>query len=665
MIQFFVKNKELVLPDDFSFNWNEQNPEITEKGEFSLDMTASLLEPQNAIAFEFLNRLNKSTIAKTAESNLIIDGIIHLGTIIVSKNTNTEVQFQFVSGNSELNYISQNEKKIWELEGWDVESEIDIVKAIASTNSNQFNFVCAPVLLGEEIVNHYILDNQANNYAIITSFYNISTQIPLATGVFYTLETAIVAVPSGIRKTSFVVEFYIDETTLVRYQYFYKDLTAWEDDTKWISCPTKIIMQPYLLYYINKLPSLIGYTIGENVLNSDNRAKKTYIINSVDSLKYADALPDMTISDFIAAVENFFNVSFVIDSKTKICNIIRSSESIATKKIVLLTNVIDSYERTINSSSNFSNKYKWTKITYPSNSSGWYKYQQLEDNFLLKCEIKEYSDYTMLRNHISSTANLGNKLIIYRDLSTMNDYFVRDYRDGLTVSSEFFIDKIRTFANGRTGGYDICLINKIKASGDSNDDVLTLAIAPAPIIMKAHMIHEDFSGFFAEYECEYQLPAASNSYYLPVTAGFIDTIEGSNEISRNSVLEVSLFTGKIDLYVTSRSGSNTLSIPYPFSHVDNYPEFDCKLDDSHMWLENKYKPATVETLKLNDIVRDYYSEKILDTSVEYTFIMPDSPDIRVQNLFSHNNLEYMPIAFERQKSNKQTAVLGKFYRKLG
>jgi hypothetical protein len=600
MIQFFVKNRELLLPDDFSFNWNEQNPEITTNGEFSLDMTVSLLEAQNAIAFEFLNRLNITTITKTADARLIIDGVVHSGTIIISKNTDIEVPFQFIAGNSELKYIAKNEKKIWELDFGTIPTPIDYTRALNSITTPSYTngFVCTPVLVGDEILNHYTLDIQANSYVI-----------------------------NGI--------------------------------------DGKIIMQPYLLYFVNKLPELLGYKLGENAMNLDERAKQEYLINTVDSLKYADALPDMTVSDFITAIENGYNVSFVIDPKTRTCDIVRSSTNIATKKTILLTKVLDSYERTFDDNSNLSDRYKWTKISYPTNTSNWYKYQQLTEDFLLKCEIKEYASYTLLRNHIIATADIGNKLIIYRDLSTMNDYFVRNYRDGLTTVSEFFIDEITWAVDSRTGGYDICLINKMKSSGTSDDKIMTLDIVPASMAVKKHTVTYALSGGGSEgFECVYQLPVASNSYYLPITAEFIATIEASKDIPRSSQLEVSLFTGKIGMYVTARSLSNILTIPYPFSHVDDSPEFNCKLDNSHTWLQTVYKIWAVTTLKLNHIVKDYYNTTVLDTSMGYAFTVVDNPDITVNNLFIYNNRKYMPISFEREKSNKQKIVLGKFYRML-
>jgi len=64
------------------------------------------------------------------------------------------------------------------------------------------------------------------------------------------------------------------------------------------------------------------------------------------------------------------------------------------------------------------------------------------------------------------------------------------------------------------------------------------------------------------------------------------------------------------------------------------------------------------------VVTEYRQESILDTDNEYVFKVVDNPEVKANNLFIYNNKKYMPISFNRQVSNKQTAVLGNFYRML-
>jgi len=133
MIQFFIENQEVILPDDFSFTQIDENPLITNNGEFTLDITVSLRNGKNAKAAKFINRINKIDIDTSYNALMIDDGKYKHGTIIIQSHTNTDMTFQFVAGNSELNYLAKNDKKIWELD-WGTESAIDYARALASLN---------------------------------------------------------------------------------------------------------------------------------------------------------------------------------------------------------------------------------------------------------------------------------------------------------------------------------------------------------------------------------------------------------------------------------------------------------------------------------------------------------------------------------------------------
>ncbi|HRZ97321.1 MAG TPA: hypothetical protein P5084_07165 [Paludibacter sp.] len=62
------------------------------------------------------------------------------------------------------------------------------------------------------------------------------------------------------------------------------------------------------------------------------------------------------------------------------------------------------------------------------------------------------------------------------------------------------------------------------------------------------------------------------------------------------------------------------------------------------------------------IIADYYANDLVDLSHIYEFTFGDRPEIDVDNKFEHENQIYIPIKFERQKSNMKTPVKGWFYR---
>ncbi len=591
MIQLFVNNHELLLPDDFTFTLIEENPLITNNGDFTLDITLSLLESKNAIAFGFLNRLNLTTIVKTAEASMIIDGVQRIGTIAISNNTNTEVTFQFIAGNSALNYKSKNGKKIWELD-WGVETSIDYNKALESIQTPGYsnvtgsirNFVCAPVLITDTIYNNFLLDE--NTLAAPTTI----------TGV------------------------------------------------------ERIIMQPYLLYYLNKLPTLLGFNAGENVLNTDERVLITYMINAIDSLNYSDALPDMTIIEFIEAIETTYNVWFVVSSTSNTMSIVRTKTQLESKITVPLLNVLDEYTREVDIDEK-SFRFGYSKVEYDLTDSLYFKYNALSEDIIKKCTILEFNSMNEISNYILAN-DYPDQFIIYRDTSTDEDCFY-----GRPVSQDFCSIK---FVNDNF----VTFINKFKGVGRTEDAILTLKMRPAQ--MQGHyreVMWYLITGQEYRSKFQYQLPISSNTFQNAIIDnGFMKSVEnGIKTTQRLPVIEIALFSGVLQTVTyqwwQTQLGAGRLNIKYPFSHTDLWPDFwvmdniSDRFDRFTDWYIDEYRPFVTTTLRLsgpNGIVEDYKIENLVDFSMKYVFIIPDTPNLVVGNLYEYNNQLFIPISFERE-----------------
>ena len=607
MIQLFVNNHELLLPDDFTFTLIEENPLITNNGDFTLDITLSLLESKNAIAFGFLNRLNLTTIVKTAEASMIIDGVQRIGTIAISNNTNTEVTFQFIAGNSALNYKSKNGKKIWELD-WGVETSIDYNKALESIQTpgysnvtgNIRNFVCAPVLITDTIYNNFLLDE--NTLAAPTTI----------TGV------------------------------------------------------ERIIMQPYLLYYLNKLPTLLGFNAGENVLNTDERVLITYMINAIDSLNYSDALPDMTIIEFIEAIETTYNVWFVVSSTSNTMSIVRTKTQLESKITVPLLNVLDEYTREVDIDEK-SFRFGYSKVEYDLTDSLYFKYNALSEDIIKKCTILEFNSMNEISNYILAN-DYPDQFIIYRDTSTDEDCFY-----GRPVSQDFCSIK---FVNDNF----VTFINKFKGVGRTEDAILTLKMRPAQ--MQGHyreVMWYLITGQEYRSKFQYQLPISSNTFQNAIIDnGFMKSVEnGIKTTQRLPVIEIALFSGVLQTVTyqwwQTQLGAGRLNIKYPFSHTDLWPDFwvmdniSDRFDRFTDWYIDEYRPFVTTTLRLsgpNGIVEDYKIENLVDFSMKYVFIIPDTPNLVVGNLYEYNNQLFIPISFEREKTKIKGTVKCTFYKML-
>jgi len=608
MIQFFINSKsdievpqwhELILPEDYLFTDTEENPEITTDGEYTLDVTISLLESRNVIALEFINRLNKSNIIKTVNAQSIDNGKVRYGTIVIQKNSDIDVAFQFLSGNSELKYLLTNDKrKVWELD-WGTEAEITYEKSLESISYPGYgalNFVCTPVSVGTEMYNKYIL-----------------------------------TVNNGI-------------TT--------------------ITGNPKIVMQPYILYYINKFPELFGYTLKENQLLTDNIALKMYLINPINSLKYSDALPDMTILEFKEAIEFFFNVQFKVDSTNKTISIVNSQLAIGAKKIVNISQYLDSYNR--DQSSSLKSNYQSVKsISYSHASSKFFSYHDISADELKNFTVVECPTLAdVLIAAASVPYDAKNWFFLFKDISKSDYYLVSDVHPDSLAYAPYFNHVF--FANGAIHG--LILINKYRAViEDTSSETLELKITPAEFTSSKQ------TGFWTGTEVGsdiyIQYPKSSRTPDDTTTRNIFETIEnGAVLLPRIDFIEVALFTGRIRPF--ENAVVENVTFTYPYSHIDKLPEFftyatlQSTID---RWVNNYFSVNATETLRLygsDGIKERYQNHYLLDTSKEYNFTIVDDPDVTANNIFMINYKKYLPISLEREKSRKQKNVLLKSYQML-
>jgi hypothetical protein len=263
---------------------------------------------------------------------------------------------------------------------------------------------------------------------------------------------------------------------------------------------------------------------------------------------------------------------------------------------------------------------------------------------------------------------MGDKLIIHRDVETLRDYFVRNYRDGKDPKTEMYQKLISWSAGGNSGQIEIVHINKFRSYGESFESELSLEFVPAAMttdIRNLTNIRE--GGTTVNKDFIYQLPVSSRNYFKYVGMGFIESVlDTEKKIPRLSNFEIALYTGKINLCGTFSVGVYSHTADFPFSHVDTLPDFDAENQEN--WVANAYAPAVTTTLRLlgsNGVIEDYNFESIMDTSTEYTFTLVDSPDVNINNFFNINNKTFMPISLERIISNrKDKTVIGKFYAML-
>ena len=260
MTELYIDNNPVVLSDDLSFDFFQKNPAFTRQGEYTYDIDIDLKIPQNAQIYYHLDRLHVEQFPKNRRATLIVEcKVLVVGLEIILSVENHIAKIQIISGYSELNYLASDGKKIRDL-------DFGIIPEINAA-------------MARESLNHIYPDI---NY----SFPQIYDQYFVSTST---------------------ERNYFNE--LNRVAPFAQDLSYVEG--------ARFVAQPYLLYYVEKLVELLGYSLEENDLRSDDMACRLLCINGVSTRNYNEMIPNWEINKFLTEVETFFNVVFISDKITK------------------------------------------------------------------------------------------------------------------------------------------------------------------------------------------------------------------------------------------------------------------------------------------------------------------------------------------------------------
>lgn len=590
MTELIINGTRAVLPEDIKFPLFEENPYFTRNGEFSLDITMSLMNPVNAKIFRHINRLNLAAVMTEADAILIVDNKVSKGRIVDFENTDTTVTYQFVAGNSELNFLSQNNKKIWQLD-FGTEDVIHFAKIMLGLNNPGYG----PVIEDEEEI-------------AFNRFVCVPVKYSNLTANDFTLEVGVVESPGQINGVN------------------------------------NIVMQPYLMYYIDKLPELLGYELESNVLMSDDFARSLFFTNPVQSNNYSDALPDITIGEFISAIEEFFNVFYYVTAQKK-CYILNKNSYIDDMPVVKLTKVLDAYERT-NNDENVS----VDAIAYDLSGSGYHKYQKIDPEIIRVSELLQYNSAFFMKNLVSSPQL--NKFIIH--LTTNNNR-----QHIYTPDPE--LNVYRVLVPSEPGS---CLyVNKFQNYGDS-ESPKTLAISPLAYTAgtKEYWLITDGIPMLVD-TLPYQLPVENNNLYTSDSQNILEAVEGELQaIPRKSKIEVGIYSGMIELF-------NNTGVLYPVSYVDTMPEFFTLDNDResafNTWITNVYAQTCTMTLRLigdDGIYNRYHVNYDIDSTTVYTFNVLD--EVSIGKLYDYNGSIYIPFSIEKTvgKTGAEKEKKVKFYK---
>lgn len=325
MTNLYIDGIAVVLPSEFSITVKQENAFFTKNGEYTYDIELSLLVPENAKLYGFLNRLNITDRPATKrKAVLVADNRVYLnGTEIITGWTDTKVSIQLVSGNSELNYFVGSDELISTLE-------------MKETN---------PVVNGSVSTDYVKKTYPEVDYNLMMTYDSLHQ----------------------VDKNIWLYRLYNNDVNNP-----YAGYIVQKEDIQ----PYDYIPQPYLCAYMRELLKALGYTLEYNAIE-DTPWKSVYIVHVCETYKWNEMLPGWTAKDFLQNIETMFNGSFLIDHRTKKVSFLLNVSYLPKVRNVHLQNVVDAY--TVEVEEEEESDAVNSTIKYKLPSSEYYKMRCLPD----------------------------------------------------------------------------------------------------------------------------------------------------------------------------------------------------------------------------------------------------------------------------------------------
>lgn len=291
MTNLYIDGIAVVLPSEFSITVKQENAFFTKNGEYTYDIELSLLVPENAKLYGFLNRLNITDRPATKrKAVLVADNRVYLnGTEIITGWTDTKVSIQLVSGNSELNYFVGSD---------------ELISTLAMKETN-------PVVSGSVSTDYVKKTYPDVDYNLMMTYDSLHQ----------------------VDKNIWLYRLYNNDVNNP-----YAGYIVQKEDIQ----PYDYIPQPYLCAYMRELLKALGYTLEYNAIE-DTPWKSVYIVHVCETYKWNEMLPGWTAKDFLQNIETMFNGSFLIDHRTKKVSFLLNVSYLPKVSNVHLQNVVDAY----------------------------------------------------------------------------------------------------------------------------------------------------------------------------------------------------------------------------------------------------------------------------------------------------------------------------------
>lgn len=373
MTQLYIDGQELVLPEKFSIEVRNENPIFTKGGSFTLDITLSLFPPVNAKLYKHINRFNSTSSFTGRKAVLIADAhVILLGVEIILEATDETVSIQLASGNSQLNYLVGNDKKMSSLD-LGIVSTPPAATAVSSLSGTYptWNYVCCP-----------------------------------ATATYEGTEIIVNNLP-GFR--------------LLGYNGTSATLKLGDTGTDY-----EIRPMPYLMFLLERTITALGFSIGTNNLRT-TIYNRLFVVMATTPKRWSDVFGDMSVMEFLTEIEKLFNVNFIVRRGNSTVDILFASEHYNSVETFTPNIILDSFTRTYLNVEDQPESHTASNIKYNFPGDTYYNWEDTDPEILNGITEVTMANLTDIKNAVTTPpASPGYVLknTIFIDQSTGFKYIV-------------------------------------------------------------------------------------------------------------------------------------------------------------------------------------------------------------------------------------------------
>ena len=399
MIELYIDNKPVVLPAGFEPEIVDENPYFTKSSSYSLDIELPVKGvPENIAVFGHCYRLEFDALPKSYPAYMRINGILRFfGSAVPLETTDTGVKIQLLSGNSELNFYSDD---IYI-------DELDLGK---DERKMSYYSGFGPWALK-------LRDNvQATaDYAATGDFYNDSDHVDC------------LYLPFFIKAR---------ESTTGNVQYRYGNFleAAYSTQNERVLYPsTHVFIQPYLIKIIQRIIESQGYDIRYNDL-LESFLKHVFICNYTETREYAKALPHWSLNKFFDEIEKFCAVVVVADSREKVIDIYSLSTYYSNSKVQYIDDeqILDEFVSEYSddrSDKDITSGNVGFNLNYNDN------YVQLNEDLLTYSDKREFDNYEALKAAYDAMEPSEASSILFYD-TEKDRYYIRYEQNEETILRE-------------------------------------------------------------------------------------------------------------------------------------------------------------------------------------------------------------------------------------